>query len=346
MPSISRCFDLLRFPLIVLVVLIHADNLDLLVDGQLVDYTYENGWAHAVRYALSQGLARVAVPLMFGMAGYLFFLGFSGTREEWRRKLNSRLRTVLLPYLAWETAHLVARLVQAGPFEGHWGLLDAVLGITRPPLAFHLWFVRDLFVMVCLSPLLYRGLRRFPVALVLATQLLYLLPLWPLPRPGAVSLGYFTLGAALALQGWQGRGVAGRSFRWWLPYMLLTGLDIWGLSHLGMAGDQLAFVRRLTQLLGCGAFLSLGYAISRERSFWVLSLEALAPASFFVYAAHEPLQRFLRSACAQAGLSAWDQGAWSLYFVPAFAACLLCAGVYFLLVRRVPLLKALFTGSR
>jgi fucose 4-O-acetylase-like acetyltransferase len=334
---------LLRYPLIVLVVFIHADNRELWVDGLRRELLVQGDFAVAMRMVVSQGLARVAVPLMFAIAGYLFFLGFDGSWAGFVRKWKSRAVTLLIPYVAWGGLHLAIRCYTSGKLEGGSVIqaLNAVLGVTRPPLVFHLWFIRDLIVMVLVAPLVYAGVKRWPVPTVLVPLTIYVSGWWGLPRPGIVGIALFTLGAALGLRGWLGRTFDERPWRWVVLYALLLGLDLWDKGHVWSEP-----LNRISLLVGCGAFLALAGWAARGGWRWVGWVEKMAAASFFLYAAHEPLQRMLRSALAARFPGACVAGGDVLYWGPA---ALVCAGLtlgYFFVIQRVGWLRVPFAGGR
>lgn len=121
-----------------------------------------------------------SVPLLSLISGWLFF---SFTEEphaahvELLRRIRRRLTSLYLPMVFWNAAFLVIllslfiwrsndplldvlniRFERAGWFD----YLNAIFGLTRHPLGFQFWFVRDLFVTVLVSPLLWLSLHRAP----------------------------------------------------------------------------------------------------------------------------------------------------------------------------------------
>ena len=52
-----------------------------------------------LQYFISQGIARIAVPIFFIISGYLYFLSYKNTREKYMTKTKKRIRTLILPYL-------------------------------------------------------------------------------------------------------------------------------------------------------------------------------------------------------------------------------------------------------
>ena len=52
-----------------------------------------------LQYFISQGVARVAVPIFFTISGYLYFLSYQNTTNDYIIKTKKRLKTLVLPYL-------------------------------------------------------------------------------------------------------------------------------------------------------------------------------------------------------------------------------------------------------
>lgn len=101
----SLRLDVLRFPLIVGVVYIHA-----YVPGETARWR-ETSFAETamawLSLAISQGLARIAVPLLFLISGYLFFLNWNLDGKSFAQKLRSRTRSLLIPFLFWNLLTLL-----------------------------------------------------------------------------------------------------------------------------------------------------------------------------------------------------------------------------------------------
>lgn len=97
---LSRIISLLRFPLIVGIVCIHAGVPESVVSavGSHAVYDFVHEWS-------AQVVARVAVPLFFLISGYLFFLNVERlTLAAYGHKLWKRVRTLFVPYVWWNVA--------------------------------------------------------------------------------------------------------------------------------------------------------------------------------------------------------------------------------------------------
>ncbi len=182
----SQALDLLRFPLAVVIVLIHVIGF---VEGS-ADVTEQAGHQLLSGFCcfIHGFLKSQSVPIYFFISGYVFFLGIELTKEKYVQKLKNRVKSLLIPYLIWNTLAVVRLVIICIPFiqaaaggarkfNFSWsGLLscywiydgslvtdanNAVYdNLLDCPIAAALWFVRDLMVVVLFTPLIWRILRR------------------------------------------------------------------------------------------------------------------------------------------------------------------------------------------
>ena len=93
----SNAIAKLRFPLIVAVVLIHCNISDYNV---AVGHLYGYKWFRLIAIHL---VADVAVPAFFFIAGYLLYANIDFTWNNYVHKLRNRVKSLLVPYLLWNT---------------------------------------------------------------------------------------------------------------------------------------------------------------------------------------------------------------------------------------------------
>ena len=164
----SKVIDWLRFPMAAAVVLLHA--------GEISQGTYGPDFYSTLRIILSHGICRVAVPCFFFISGFLFFSKLDKWDWGiWYKKIGKRARTLLLPYILW---NLIALFVGCGygwirsrfnasvePMSlinllRNNGWLNIFWASTMNcPIDYPLWFIRDLIVIVAISPLIYLLIR-------------------------------------------------------------------------------------------------------------------------------------------------------------------------------------------
>lgn len=176
-----KVFDWLRFPLIVGVVFIHSFGAPFDISSLDIYHMDDIDYFNIFRVSISHVLTHVCVPVFFLISGYLFFRGL----EKWdfavyTQKLKRRFKTLLVPYLIWNTVSILLSLFfifHKDGFEGvsdffnnkniyqlYWDFhtwnTDRVnwLGLLHPdtsPYCPPLWFLRDLMVVCVFSPLLW-----------------------------------------------------------------------------------------------------------------------------------------------------------------------------------------------
>ncbi len=295
---------LLNFPLIVGVVYIHAYGTTISFAGRTLGLERLDSLTDFVRILISQGIARLAVPMFFLISGYLFLAGTQWSVQVYGRKLAARARTLLVPFLFWTVLGVVIRFlgqsipavqdyfVGSGPLVADYSpfaLANAVLGLTSMPEAYHFWFIRDLMVLMILSPLLIFVLERAAVPFLAAVFFAWIFAEWPLAIPDAVGVLFFSAGCWLAMRE-KSLFALDRYGRWlWMLYLPILLADvIWYDEPFNLC------------LHRCGIVVGIAAVLSGTK--WVLGHERLknfivwlSGASFFVYAAHEPLLGLLRT---------------------------------------------------
>jgi len=358
----SQALDWLRFPLAVLVIFIHTHS-------PLVGYAESTGDAVPLQfYMLLRPLARFAFPTFFIISGYFFAKGCGkqGLRYDafFASKLRRRVRTLLVPFLLWNTLFaliVVARKWLAHDFTGlpslagiYWGntagWLDErnYLGLPYKlgvyPIDVPLWFVRDLMICCLLAPVLSwlaLRLKRYYLVLIGAVMILGLTPVIAGYR--SYTLLLFGLGLYFGVRG-QVMTTAMERIKWpclaivlllWYPDVKQESLP----AYLAQWCD-------ITLLLaGCITMINLAVLVTRKG--WQMPA-LLRQSVFFVFAFHSlmlwgipqlirvPLRLMPHTFAVQA-----------LYVVvmPLIIAGLSVAA--FAIARRVmPRLVALFTGGR
>lgn len=351
----SLRLKVLRFPLIVGVVFIHNYSLTTTLHGSAIGLAHPDGILDFVRNVVSQGLARISVPLFFLMSGYLFFLDFEPTVAGLLTKLKARSRTLLLPFLFWNTATLlVVAAAQSFPASARYlsgktelvsnlsgvVFLDAIFGVHGKPISYQFWFIRDLMVLVLLTPLVYLLCRRGGLPVLLAGFALWLANGRWFPVPALDATVFFTAGSWLAIKKidlFCVDRIGLFALMLYIPVLLFDA--IW----FGDAPN--AFVPKVSIVLGviCALWLTR-FAI---RSDDIKShLVRLSGASFFVFAAHEPLLTICRKLLYRLMPPHSSLLALGFYFlIPAFVIGVLVA-LYPRMKLHFPRFMALSCGGR
>jgi surface polysaccharide O-acyltransferase-like enzyme len=329
------------------VVFIHSSaDIRLVLGGSSADVPVIN--------IVSEGIARVAVPLFFCISGYLFFVGFRFSTKGYIQKLKSRFWTLLVPFVCWNLAELSMYAIgqklslTKGFFTGgHWppvamfsfhDYLDAIIGWSRQPIAGQFWFVRDLMALVLLVPVINLILvRRVGRLFLYGTAALWYLAVWPLPWPSAPATFFFCFGAYLSLKEMDICSLD--------RYIGFSGLlFLIALASCAILPDNSIrqYVHRTMVVLGCVAL----WAVTRFVGDKVQSLlSCLGKSSFFVFAAHEPLQTILYKLAMKTGLPHTEATVLILYFAIPSCAILLLVIMHRSLRSACPTLVGILTGD-
>lgn len=112
-------------------------------------------------------IAQIAVPGFFMISSYLFFRGYRP--ELLKRKWSSRIKSVLVPYIVWNSLYYsgylvgsrlpyVAEVIGKGvvPFS----LEETVEAILHYKYNYVFWYLYQLILLILLAPLIYLAVRR------------------------------------------------------------------------------------------------------------------------------------------------------------------------------------------
>lgn len=158
---------------------------------------------------ISQGIARVAVPLFFLISGYLFFRNFKLNSEKLKHKYKSRFWSLAVPYVLWNTWGVVFLfLLQSVPASkqyfaeklvSDYSIMDFANRILVDPIPYQLWFLRDLIIYVLVSPLIYLLVKKTGLLPVLVAFGLWLFRV-DIPFIDVQGISFFVFGSFLALR--------------------------------------------------------------------------------------------------------------------------------------------------
>lgn len=351
-PEESKRLSVLRFPLIVAVVFIHANN------DRIGMPDPEGGsalYVHWIRKFLSEGVAAVAVPLFFLISGYLFFAGWKFSVAGFKTKLRGRIRTLLIPYLIWNLAlalalTLATQIPQAsallsgkqGAFihSGPWAWISAIAGVSGPPVVYQFWFLRDLMVAICLVPIFQAAHRFLPGLWLLLLGIPWLTHTWPLPSPSIVGLLFFYLGSWVAASG---KSIFALDRAWpWVPVLYF---GVVALELVGGLQSANPTIHQVGILLGVLSALCVSSKIAKHPGLST-KLIALTSSAFLLFAVHEPILTVLRRLSTKGLGSPGPSMDLLLYFALPTSVILFAWALNKALHHWTPRLAALISGGR
>ena len=360
---LSKTIDFLRFPLIVGVVFIHTDFSNIIIQGsKQVDLRQFAVFAQ-VFLLFSKLVFEVCVPLFFFISGFLFFYGTASfTFSVYFNKLRRRVHSLLIPYIFWNLAVLLffflaqtffggllsgvnKPIIQYNLTDWLWSLWDTshvhVKAAKNLPINSPFWFIRDLMVVLLLSPIIYFLIRKVGVFAVLILGVVWLFkPYFYLPGWSTVSFFFFSAGAYFSLHN-KNFVLVMQSFLPWsvLCYVLLIIAAFYGFGKGGWSYLYCANV-----LLGLlSAVAVTGYFI--EKGSWRPN-HFLVSASFFIFAYHRlPLVFIIKFLFIQVRPQT-DVALLFLYFVCPVCVILLGLLFFWVISMLFPRFTAVICGGR
>lgn len=292
---LSDKIKLLSFLAIILVLYIHSD---------FHDYPHEifgMKFNHYLQRAISTQLGRCAVPLFYMISGYLFFRNVN-SQSDVLEKMKKRVKSLLIPYIiAAIFFPMFLLLVEQIPFAANMSnggriitefqkpmgdvlreLFIAKDGVTSP-LAFHLWFLRDLIIIVVCCPVLF-FLRKY-LKSELVCLIFFILSYVYMPIVSFSSFFWFIAGEAFL-----NRMEKVRSWIWPVIYIVISIIEM--LS----SNDCFTYLQIPITFVGVIAIWSV-YDILVDKSFYLNHHHYMSIAcsfTFFIYLFHEPTLNIVR----------------------------------------------------
>ena len=338
-------------------VFIHAYGTDVGLSNGAVKVGIENSsyFSDFVRNFFSQGIARIAVPLFFLMSGYFFFLGFSWSVENYKKKIKSRIKTLLIPFLFWNIFTLLLyALAQYLPvtqayFSGKndpvstfelYDYVNAIIGINKSPISYQFWFIRDLIVMGLLSPAIYMAIKVMPKAFFACIFALWFFNLWSFYVPSVTTFAFFYAGAYFACSNTS-----------------LFSLDMFGSAILSTYSaivliDTLSKVYAFNSYIhNAGVLLGVVSALYLTKTIVGLNKAKRAllwagGCSFFVFAVHEPLLTVAKKVIYRAVAPSSNVIVLFIYFVLPVLVITLSILLYASMKTIAPRLLSVISGGR
>ena len=344
----TTAISMLRFPLTVMIVMFHCYCfLPLPSDSRL---------CMLLLYPFGLTLGETGVPAFFFISGYLFFF----SQKTYKRKLQSRISTLLVPYILWNSVILLAYLILmltghpqdiAGKSLSDFHLLDYVRAyIDRgnwdngngQPMLCPYWYVRNLMCLCIISPLLSLLIRRLKIVFISILFIWWML----IPYNGMIasSFLFFCLGAYFSIHQSNPLSLFDKKMYrrlFFCQYGVMFLLDWTGhtlfLLPYGLYVHRIVLVENIFLMLYLVQFLNPVY---------YRKLKDLGGQSFWIYTIHFPIVIGIRGVSNHYFM---DYGSWWLFGLYWLSVCFvtyLCLLGYRLTKRFSPRFLRLATGKR
>lgn len=369
---LSQKFRFWAFISMVLLVFVH---------GYTIEPRYLQAWTQPmeplgftsfIEYLFSNGLLRFRIPMLFVISGFLFAMHDA---QPYGQRIQKRVRTLVVPYLLWSALHIaILYAMETDPTMRGWvgnsgiawtppdhGLLhDADIGPLFGrwlmwPLPYQLWFIRVLFLLNLLYPLIWMAIKK-PIGAKIFFTLAFLAWLHYVGLPFIEGEGmlFFALGIWL-----QKSGFNIESPKPWLrplPWAIVMVVTALAKTWLAFEGQRLnignavfplmGYLHKITVASGLiaawfGCDPIVRFCMARP---WFVWLSAF---SFMIYALHAPLVAVLIDPTIRLfqGLGLPEAQLWTYLFLPlALVAAAVLLGAT--LRRFAPPVYFLLTGGR
>lgn len=350
----SKVISFLRFPLIVAVICIHSQPHEVNIGGfVLVDSNSLHAYTY-INFLISNVIARIAVPLFFFISGFLFFKG-SFNVESYKRKLERRCTSLLIPYLFWNlvvvTLFFLLQTFMPGLISGENKLvIDYTLadwikifwdGNSGKPICYQFWFIRDLMVVMVFSPLIYLGIKNWKGVLVILFSILYFFNIWfNFTGVNIAAFFFFTSGAYF--------NIMKQSFLLKMnPYMSYTLILYPILCFFCLVLKDsilLNYFLKLSIIVGIISAITLtGYYINIGK--WHVN-SFLSESSFFIYAYHATVLALIVKIGVKFLSHASSGGLLIIYVLSVFLTIIIGVTIYYCIKRFWPNFTNFITGKR
>lgn len=171
----SQILNILKCILCIGVVIIHSK----VSSNSICDYPRFEVFQYVFARLI---VGRLCVPFFFVISGYFFFTRLEDklTFSYFERKIKTRLRSILLPYLIANTLILLYVLLLREMLglectEGYNTLVACFWGhpVHGFPIDMPLWYLKDLLMLSIISPVLYFVIKRIGLVFLVITGILW-----------------------------------------------------------------------------------------------------------------------------------------------------------------------------
>ena len=378
----SQTIMWLRFPLVLLVLLIHVNpqNKEIFTPIQSIDISHLTiANIYSIIGRLGFYFSQVAVPFFFFTTGYFFFYKVRQWNiQYYKKKIEKRLKTLLIPYLLWNFLGL--GLIILSKCLGIWIFNNPENGLTSyltdiklwkvvwnfttwnesavnllgwptkmyGPFLLPLWFLRDLIVIsFVLTPIIYYGIKYLKGSWVLLLGIAYLFKICTLPGINITGIFFFSWGAYLSIR--QKNMVTTfmqkKDIHLVIAILSLTSCVVFDSTKVALLSQQVYCIAAVASLISITAIL-LNKGVCSVRP-------QLSQTSFFVYALHA--MTILKFSCLELAIisteriflaSHYDVGYILSYLLSPLLGALFCLIAFTILKTFMPRFLNLLTGGR
>ena len=368
---------MLRFSLAILVVFVHGFGADIdvaqlhasgLTGAAVYDY---------VRLFCSVVIARSAVPIFFIISGYLLFRKVEEySKQVYVGKLKKRWHSLVIPYLSWNVLFVLwtlafklgGILLHGKPWSGigdyflqngclHmlwdcsvWGERTTWLGVethNSGPVLLSFWYMRDLIMMVVLSPAFFwliKKLRFFFILLLMAVYAFDIRVAWMSGTFTAAGL-FFGCGAYFAIMKQDFTDVL---WKWRYAIVPLAVILMAMQTYTGsaMGNETSRMIHPWLVIFQSFALILLASTLCKYPKLYGIN-KKLAKTSFFIYALHPFILGYVITIINKVMPMGDTWYVMTFSYLSAPLLCVgICIGIYWMLQKLIPEVLGVIVGER
>lgn len=294
-----------------------------------------------LQYLLSGICGKLSVPIFLLISGYLFFRegSYVLTKELWISKLKKRISSLLVPYLLWNFIGYIIYAIKVGFsfedfFHSFW-VIDIPGRSGSSPIDGPLWYVRNLMIMVVISPIIAYMIKFTKWYLILIMTILWIIQIPPFNKGIGIAFYFFSLGGYLRVFDYHVENL-----QRYAKYLILA-YPIYVIYAFFMQSNSTCWDFQVGLILGIGAIFSLSMHFIKYGNGNGKFIQILSETSFFIYCLHDLLLQFLKPFFSEI-LGTGDFAYISLIVVDIA----LCLGFFYVLKRISPKVTSLLMGGR
>lgn len=312
-----------------------------------------------------EGICSVAVPMFYIISGYLFFIGteYMGIKSIFIKQ-KRRVRTLLVPYICanilsiifYSFLKLCCTWMPMLYSMINTNLLDKPQGsifykfyyyMWKGPIAFHMWFVRDLMIIILFTPIIYYVLRLLIMNLYLTILgiMACLFLIYNHNDPLSWSCGWFILGGLLSMsnrinvintQSVYGIGLV----------CVICALGIIFINTVHAIRENSLYINpNFITIMGVpGLWICYDLIVKKHIFCSNIKLKIIFSSTFFIYLIHEPFLNIFKKIPLLFSKSAFCVNI-SYIFIPMIFIAI-CVYIGNILKKKMPNLYRLYTGGR
>lgn len=373
----SRILNSLRFPLACMVVIIHCKINEKTWIMPEWDNITGPEILTAIQILFSNIICGIAVPIFFILSGYFFFYRTKNfTKEIYYTKIKKRIYTLFIPYIIWNLLYIltitmrkvIACLIKDRPLSSVitffdekgwirlfwdseiWGRNNInILGqeiFSTGPILIPMWFLRDLIIVIFISPIIYIGIRHLKYWSIIFLAGCYFTGIWCYNFHGLsiTAVFFFSIGAYFSIYNLNILNELIRykkiAFILWIPFIILL------MYFNGNYTTEGRYLYPFYVIIGIICTINFAASLT-ERKQQKLSKLGEGRTTFFIYAFHGLIGLTISSIILKILLPPINYWPYAIlyYLIKPILTIIICLICFYLMKKYIPQALNILTGD-